>query len=152
MDPDDILKGKGFFLTNNLSLTDWVMNSSVLTTDLGEITGSQEFYLQIDKNTDANLSFQDGLILSFNSSKPRHVRFNFAPSYVDQENTNLRLKNSVLGTTALSFRCGNAGFLRVNDNQMVAFYNDTISTVGNIIRSKVSFFLRSVKEFLKRWT
>lgn len=113
------------------------MNSSELVAELEEIHGSEEYFLMIEKHPTAELSFNDGLILNFNSSKPRHVRFHFAPSFVDQENTNLRLKNSKLGKTVLSFRCGNAGFLRVNDNQMVDFYNDTLSTKHAIYWSKV---------------
>lgn len=32
-----------------------------------------------------------------------------------------------LNKTVVLFRCGNAGFVRVNDNQMIDFYNSTIT-------------------------
>lgn len=113
------------------------MNSSKLAYELAAFNGTGEHYLILEKHANEELSFEDGLILSFTSGKPKHVRFYFAPSFVDNENTNLRLKNSKLGKTALSFRCGNAGFLRVNDNQMVDFYNSTVSNKTYIIWSKV---------------
>jgi len=130
------LKGSGFF--SHALPTGWFLNSSELIYELEEVGhGSEEYFLLLEKHSTAELSFNDGLLLNFNASKPKHIRFYFAPSFVDKENTNLRLKNSKLGKTVVSFRCGNAGFLRVNDNQMVDFYNDTISNKTFIIWSKV---------------
>lgn len=129
------MKGKGFF--SQALQAGWVMNSTELAYELGPINGTEDYLLVLEKNATAQLSFNDGLILQFNSNKPKHVRFYFAPSFVDNENTNLRLKNSNTSKTVLSFRCGNAGFIRVNDNQMIDFYNDTISNKTQIIWSKV---------------
>lgn len=117
------------------------MNSSALSYELQMFNNTEYYYLILEKNSTAQLSFNDGLILSFNLTQPKHVRFYFAPSFVDNENTNLRLKNSKIDKTALSFRCGNAGFLRVNDNQMVDFYNSTISNKTHVIWNKVTLFL-----------
>ena len=135
MDPDDLLTGKGFF--NEEYLSHWVKNSSESVGEVFQINGTEEFYFMLEKEAKAELSFEDGFILNFNSSKPKHIRFYFAPSFVDNENTNLRLKNTNLSKTVVSFRCGNAGFLRVNDNQMVDFYNSTVSNKTCIIWSKV---------------
>lgn len=128
------------------------MNSSSLAYALEMFNNTEYYYLILDKSSTAELSFHDGLILSFNMSQPKHVRFYFAPSFVDNENTNLRLKNSKLNKTALSFRCGNAGFLRVNDNQMVDFYNSTVSNKTHVIWSKVKYLFNLHRNFFYiRW-
>ena len=55
------------------------------------------------------------------------MRFWFASGNKEVEDTNLRLKDTSTDKTAVSFRCGYAGFVRVNDNQMVTFYNNSVS-------------------------
>jgi len=41
--------------------------------------------------------------------------------------------------TVMSFRAGYNGFFRVNDFQIVGFYNDSISTTSNVKWIKVRF-------------
>lgn len=54
--------------------------------------------------------------LNFTSGTHKHVRFYYASTNVEQEDTNLRLKDTDNGKTVMSFRCGLAGFVRVNEN------------------------------------
>lgn len=63
------------------------------------------------------------------------MRFWFASGDKEIEDTNLRLKDVENDKTALSFRCGYAGFVRVNDNQMITFYNKTVSNDAEVIWS-----------------
>lgn len=87
--------------------------------------------------SDGTLNFRQGLYYRFEKVRPQHLRFSFASSSVELEDTNIRLKNSETDKTAVSFRCGYAGFVRVNDNQMVAFYNSSLSNDSMIIWTQV---------------
>lgn len=73
-------------------------------------------YLKLSKAEESELNFREGLYHLFNPSTPQHLRFWFASGNKEVEDTNLRLKDTSTDLTAVSFRCGYAGFVRVNDN------------------------------------
>jgi hypothetical protein len=55
------------------------------------------------------------------------MTFSFSSTSKDTEDANIRLKNNHANCTIVSFRAGYNGFMRVNSNQIVAFYNDTLA-------------------------
>jgi len=72
--------------------------------------------LKLFKKEDTPINFRQGFYYNFTKSAPQHLRFWFASGDKEIEDTNLRLKDVDNDKTALSFRCGYAGFVRVNDN------------------------------------
>lgn len=86
-----MLKSQGFFLLQ--SYEKWNLNSSHLETHLSSYNGL-DYYLSLKKAPESELSFEDGFLINFEPKKVKHIRFFFAPSEVDRENTNLRIKSS----------------------------------------------------------
>eukprot|EP01016_Furgasonia_blochmanni_P042631 TRINITY_DN5675_c0_g1_i3.p1 TRINITY_DN5675_c0_g1~~TRINITY_DN5675_c0_g1_i3.p1 ORF type:complete len:229 (+),score=48.92 TRINITY_DN5675_c0_g1_i3:49-687(+) len=121
----DLLNGKGKFT----SMTSWTQNTTQHSYTIEQSGNSS--YIQLTKRSDATTSFDDTLYTTFaGSGTPKHLRFSFGTAKLDIESTNLRLKSSKSNLTMVSFRCGYAGFIRVNDNQMIDFYNFTISNAS----------------------
>jgi hypothetical protein len=73
----------------------WKLNSTHIETHLNSIDGLN-YFLTLKKPAEAELSFEDGFLLNFEKSKVKHLRFFFAPSEIDRENTNLRIKSSIV--------------------------------------------------------
>ncbi|KAL4431795.1 hypothetical protein ABPG74_015235 [Tetrahymena malaccensis] len=122
----DYLNGYGTFTSSNLAL--WKIDSPSQDVQFNSVDVNGTHSLQIVKTSTAPLAFlTNHLSYQFSQSiNPVHLMFNFYSTNVDTEDTNLRLLNSNLNKTVVLFRCGNAGFVRVNDNQMIDFYNSTI--------------------------
>mmetsp|Transcript_32596 Transcript_32596/g.29452 ORF Transcript_32596/g.29452 Transcript_32596/m.29452 type:complete len:155 (+) Transcript_32596:317-781(+) len=54
------------------------------------------------------------------------MRFKFYSSNIAVEDTNVRIMDSETNKTIVSFRAGFAGLVRVNENQIVSFYDETV--------------------------
>ncbi|KAL4461432.1 hypothetical protein ABPG72_015553 [Tetrahymena utriculariae] len=122
----DYLNGQGTFTSTNLAL--WQVDSPSPDVQFNSVDVNGVYSLQIVKSKGAPLTFlTHHLSYKFTENiNPAHLMFNFYSTNVNTEDTNLRLLNSNLNKTVVLFRCGNAGFVRVNDNQMIDFYNSTI--------------------------
>ncbi|KRX07554.1 Cyclic nucleotide-binding protein [Pseudocohnilembus persalinus] len=124
----DLLKQKGLASS---SYSDWTQESgSSIKNQISIQTDNEgDKFIKIEKTEDQKISFSndEGIWIKFGKSQPKHLRFKFSSTNKETEDTNLRLKNDSDDLTVVSFRCGNAGFIRVNDQQMVGFYNSTVS-------------------------
>ena len=60
--------------------------------------------MRVEKFSNATISFKEGLELKFTSTKPHHLRFFFSSTNTDTEDTNLRLKNSIVQLLFVSIR------------------------------------------------
>jgi hypothetical protein len=73
-------------------------------------------YLTIKKKEGALTDFKRGIKTTFNDATPKHMRFKFSTSTYESESANIRLMDSESGDTAVSFRAGYNGFVRINAN------------------------------------
>jgi len=121
----DLLNGFGSF-TNGLK--NWSINTTGGTGQTYNVGQSGNLnYVFISKPAADTIDFYDSLYYNISNPTPLHISFYFSSTNVETEQTNLRLRQASTGLTAVSFRCGFAGFVRVNDNQIVTFYNSTVS-------------------------
>ncbi|CAD8151828.1 unnamed protein product [Paramecium pentaurelia] len=136
-DGTDYLKGEGSFNIEQ----NWIMNQTEEYMETQFVTQGNDKFLKLYKKAESELSFKDGFYHLFEESQPQHIRFWFASGNKEIEDTNLRLKDTGTDKTAISFRCGYAGFVRVNDNQMITFYNSSVSTDSKIIWTQADILL-----------
>ena len=86
---------------------------------------------KIIKSDSTNIDLYKSLIYTFQAAKPKHLTFSFSSSNKSLEDTNVRLYYKNYTGTIFSFRLGNNGLIRVNQNQVLEFYNNTgLSTIG----------------------
>lgn len=94
-----------------------------------------EIGIKISKKSTADHSFNDGIIIDFDTSKPKYLAFHFSSSETGKEDTNIRLYSDKVAIfckpksidAVLNFRCGHNGLLRLNYEQVIDFYNETIT-------------------------
>lgn len=94
---DDLLSGKGLFLTPDLSSFD--IHSSHLTSFLSpnatNILRFHSLLFRLEKPTGVEVNFRDGLVYYFENSSPQHIQFKFASTNPDTEDSNFRICDSV---------------------------------------------------------
>ena len=125
----DLLSGHGIFTTANLN--QWNNQLEVTTLKILEDTVTSTYGLKITKAASTNIDLKKALIYTFAAGQPKHLTFSFSSSDKGLEDTNVRLYYANYTGTIFSFRLGNNGLIRVNQNQVLEFYNNTgLSTIG----------------------
>ena len=81
--------------------------------------------MRLEKFDTEEIDQNKGLIYSFPINKPEHLSFSVSSSFIYKEDTNIRLFNKNYKDSQFSFRLGNNGLIRVNENQVLNFYNET---------------------------
>jgi hypothetical protein len=91
--------------------------------------------LKLSKSQESKVNFTDGLYFTFQNSKPEYLSFEYSSTNTNIEDTNIRLfKDNVRSfvnfkaeNAIMNFRCGFNGLLRFNFQQVIDFYNSTVS-------------------------
>lgn len=91
-------------------------NDKLLTSicRIGKDESDNSIYLTIVKKPGSLTDFKRGIKTTFNEVQPKHMRFKFSTSTYESESANIRLMNSETGKSAISFRAGYNGFVRIN--------------------------------------
>ncbi len=124
----------------------------LILTSIGKDTDGS-IYLTIKKKVGALTDFTHGIKTTFNDITPKHMRFKFSTSTFESESANIRLMDSETLNAAISFRAGYNGFVRINADQIVYTYNDSISTFnedGSV--KKINWIEVSLLTFSSKFT
>jgi hypothetical protein len=125
----DLLGGNGIFTSANLNR--WNNQLSSTTLEILSDPATSTHGLKITKSESTEIDIHKSLIYAFPETKPLHLSFSFSSANKNLEDTNVRLYYKNYTGTIFSFRLGNNGLIRVNQNQVLEFYNNTgLSTIG----------------------
>ena len=124
----DQLNGHGTFTSSSGSYWNLNLDAEITMNILQSSTDTSKNTLRIIKSSTQTIDLTKGAIYTFAESQPKHISFEFSSSAFDLEDCNLRLMLGNYTQTILSFRLGNNGLIRMNQNQVQEFYNKSSET------------------------